>query len=118
MSRAVRRAGLVHLVEADRAASASWPCGHRPRRSDVVVGFITALRAARYGSASTPQDVPPLAFMIVPLFDLLMFVILFGAAVYYRRRPAAHKRLMLLTAVNFLPPTIARIPVAALQGLC
>ena len=56
--------------------------------------------------------------MIVPLFDLLMFVILFGAAVYYRRRPAAHKRLMLLTAVNFLPPTIARIPVAALQGLC
>ena len=55
--------------------------------------------------------------MIVPLFDLLMFVILFGAAVYYRRRPAAHKRLMLLTAVNFLPPTIARIPVAALQGL-
>jgi hypothetical protein len=83
----------------------------------LLVGFVTALRAAKYGSASTPPGVPPLAFMIVPLFDLLMFAILFGAAVYYRRRPATHKRLMLLTVVNFLPPAIARIPVASLQAL-
>ena len=83
----------------------------------IVTGMPTALRAAKYGSPSTPPDVAPLAFMIVPLFDLLMFAILFGAAVYYRRRPAAHKRLMLLTAVNFLPPAIARIPVASLQAL-
>ena len=74
----------------------------------VVVGFVTALRAARYGAASTPSEVSPLAFLAVPLFDLVMFVALFGAAIYYRRRPAEHKRLMLLTAVNFLPPAIAR----------
>jgi hypothetical protein len=46
-----------------------------------------------------------------------MFVIFFAAAIYYRRRPAAHKRLMLLTALNFLPPAVARIPVASLQSL-
>jgi hypothetical protein len=81
------------------------------------LGFITALRAAKYGSASTPQGVPPLGFLIVPLFDLLMFTILFGAAIYYRKTPARHKMLMLLTAINFVPPAIARIPIPALQAL-
>jgi hypothetical protein len=56
-------------------------------------------------------------FMAVPLFDLVMFVLLFGAAIYYRRKPAAHKTLMLLTAINFLPPAIARIPILTLQNL-
>lgn len=82
----------------------------------IAVGFVTALRAAKYGSASTPPGIDPHAFMIVPIFDLLMFVVLFGGAVYYRKRPAEHKRLMLLTAINFLPPAIARIPLASLQA--
>jgi len=83
----------------------------------IATGVPTALRAAKFGSASTPPDVAPLAFLIVPLFDLLIFALLFGAAIFYRRRPAAHKRLMLLTAINFLPPAIARIPIASLQAL-
>lgn len=82
----------------------------------IIAGFFTALRAAKYGSAATPPGVPPLAFMIVPMCDLLMFALFFGAAVYYRRRPAPHKALMLLTAVNFLPPALARIPLAPLQA--
>lgn len=82
----------------------------------VAVGFVTAIRAAKFGAASTPPGIDPQAFLIVPLFDLLMFVILFGAAVYYRKRPADHKRLMLLTAINFVPPALARIPVASLQA--
>jgi hypothetical protein len=83
----------------------------------ITVGVVTALRAAKFGSASTPPGVSPLGFMIVPLFDLLMFAIFFGGVVYYRKSPAEHKRLILLTAVNFLPPAIARIPIAALQAL-
>lgn len=81
----------------------------------IAVGFFTALRAAKFGAASTPPGVSPLAFLVVPLFDLLMFAILFGAAVYYRKKPAAHKSLMLLVAVNFLPPAVARIPIEPLQ---
>jgi hypothetical protein len=46
-----------------------------------------------------------------------MFVVLFGGAIYYRKKPAAHKSLMLLTAVNFLPPALARIPLPSLQAL-
>ncbi len=84
----------------------------------VATGVPTAIRAAKYGSASFPPGIPPPAFLIVPTFDLLMFVLFFGAAIYYRRRnSAAHKRLMLLSAINFLPPAIARIPVASLQAL-
>jgi hypothetical protein len=81
------------------------------------IGFIAAVRAAKYGSPSTPPGVNPLGFMIVPLFDLLMFVIFFGAAIYYRKKPAQHKMLMLLTAINFLPPAIGRIPIPQLQAL-
>jgi len=83
----------------------------------VVIGVPTALRAAKYGSPSTPPGVVPLAFLVVPAFDLLMFAMLFGAAIVYRRRPATHKRLMLLTAINFLPPALGRIAVPSLQAL-
>src|SRR5215510_4899055 len=81
------------------------------------IGFVTAARAAKYGSASTPPGVNQLGFMIVPLFDLILFTVFFAAAIYYRKRPAQHKMLMLLTAINFLPPAIARIPIAPLRAL-
>jgi hypothetical protein len=81
------------------------------------VGFVTALRSGKYGSASKPPGVDPLGFMIVPMFDLVMFTIFFGAAIYYRKKPAQHKMLMLLTALNFIPPAIARIPIPTLQAL-
>jgi hypothetical protein len=81
------------------------------------IGFIAAVRAAKYGSSSTPPGVNQLGFMIVPLTDLVMFVIFFGAAIYYRKKPAQHKMLMLLTAINFLPPAIARIPIPQLRAL-
>lgn len=83
----------------------------------VATGLPTALRAAKYGSASTPPGIPPLAFLAIPVFDLVMFTLLFSGAIYYRRKPAAHKSLMLLTAVNFLPPALARIPIGSLQAI-
>lgn len=83
----------------------------------IGAGLETAIRAAKFGSASTPPGIAPQAFLIVPLFDLLMFAIFFGGAVYYRKRPAQHKALMLLTAINFLPPALGRIPIASLQAI-
>jgi hypothetical protein len=83
----------------------------------VVLGFFTALSAGKNGSASFPKDIPQLSFMIVPIFDLLVFIGLFAAAMYYRKRSSAnHKRLMLLTAINFLPPALARFPVASVAA--
>ncbi len=82
----------------------------------IATGLPTALRAAKYGSTSTPPGAPPLSFLLIPTFDLVMFALFFGAAIIYRRRPAAHKALMLLTVLNFLPPALARIPIASLQA--
>ena len=82
----------------------------------IATGLPTALRAAKYGSTSTPPGAPPLSFLLIPTFDLVMFALFFGAAIVYRRRPAAHKALMLLTVLNFLPPALARIPIASLQA--
>ena len=83
----------------------------------IVTGVPTAVRAAKYGSNAAPPDIPPLSFLAVPLFDLVMFALLFGGAIYYRRQPAAHKSLMLLTAVNFLPPALGRNDVFGLGPL-
>jgi uncharacterized membrane protein YozB (DUF420 family) len=75
----------------------------------IVVGIMTAIAAASSGSATAPADIPPLQFMIVPLGDILVFAVLFGAAFYYRKNAANHKRLMLLTVFNFVPPAFGRI---------
>ncbi|MFN2502324.1 MAG: hypothetical protein ABR530_09970 [Pyrinomonadaceae bacterium] len=83
----------------------------------ILVGFFTAVAAAKYGSPSTPPGISPLSFLIVPLVDMLLFGMFFGAAVYYRKNAANHKRMMLLTVLNFLPPAVARFPVASLQAV-
>jgi hypothetical protein len=80
----------------------------------VVVGTLTAIKGAAHGGA--PQGVPPLVFLVVPLVDLAVFVVLLAAALYYRRRPEYHKRLMVLTALNFLPPAVARIQLGFIQN--
>jgi hypothetical protein len=76
----------------------------------VVIGLRTALEAARHGSLSTPVGFSEPTFSIVPLGDLLLFMMLYGGAVYYRRMPSRHKSLMFLTAINFMPPAIGRLP--------
>lgn len=75
-----------------------------------VVGLLTSIAAAKYGSPSSPANVDRLEFMIVPFGDMLVFALLFGAAIYFRRKPANHKRLMLLLAITLLPAAIARFP--------
>jgi hypothetical protein len=79
----------------------------------VVVGVLTALYATARGATPGP---PPLQFLMIPLVDMLVFAILIGAALYYRRRLDVHKRLMLLAAVNMIAPAIARIPLGFISN--
>jgi len=81
-----------------------------------VVGIWTAIRAAKYGSASVPPQFSEPTFSIVPLGDIVLFTLFFGGAVYYRRNASTHKRLILLTVLNFLPPAIGRLPFATVQA--
>ncbi len=73
----------------------------------VIVGTLTAVAAARRGATPGP---PALQFLVVPLGDMLIFAILVALALYFRRRPDVHKRLMLLGALSILTAAIARIP--------
>jgi hypothetical protein len=73
----------------------------------VVVGTMTAILRVKGGSAPIP-GVSGLSFLAVPLFDMMLFAILVGAALYFRRRLEAHKRLMLLATITLLGAPIAR----------
>jgi hypothetical protein len=76
----------------------------------VVVGTVMAITSAREGHA--PPGVPPLAFLAVPLFDMLVFAPLVAAGIYFRRRPEIHKRLMLLATISLMGAPAARLPTA------
>jgi hypothetical protein len=53
--------------------------------------------------------------MAVPLGDMLMFAILVGTGLFFRRRSEIHKRLMLLSCGVFLTAAIARIPLKFIE---
>jgi len=75
----------------------------------MVAGYLTAIAGARRGAA--PQGAAsPLAFLSVPIGTVLVFGILAGAGLYWRRRSETHKRLMLLATITILTPAIARVP--------
>lgn len=76
----------------------------------IVVGMATAYDAQLVRGAA-PPGVNPHAFFMLPFSDMSIFAVLFAGAVYYRKRPAEHKSLMLLTAINFLPAALFRLPV-------
>jgi hypothetical protein len=79
----------------------------------MIVGSVTAIIRAKQGAA--PPGIPPLAFLTVPLFDMVVFPSLAGAGFYFRRQVDVHKRLMLLATIAILPAAIARLPFAFIQ---
>lgn len=74
----------------------------------VVVGTLTAVRAAARGSA--PPGVDPLAFLAIPFFDMVLFAGFVGAAVWQRAKKETHKRLMLLAYISIVVAAVARLP--------
>jgi hypothetical protein len=74
----------------------------------IVIGFMTALDGvARH---SGPPDISPLTWLAVPVFDIPVFTGLIGAALYKRRDPQVHKRLMLCALISLTPPGTGRLP--------
>jgi hypothetical protein len=75
----------------------------------IVIGLATAYDAQLVRAAAPPK-VNPHSFFLFPVSDMVLFIILFAGAIYYRKSAAEHKSLMLLTAINFLPAALFRIP--------
>lgn len=74
----------------------------------IVVGYMTAIAAAGRGAA--PPGADPLSFLVVPLFDLVLFAGFVLAALLRRRDKEAHKRLMLLAYISIIAAGVARLP--------
>ena len=73
----------------------------------VVLGLRLAIDAALVGRA--PLGLQPLEFLIIPVFDMLVFAPLVAAAVYFRRQAETHKRLMLVATISLLGAAMARV---------
>ena len=75
----------------------------------IAVGLITAFARfavrVRAGEATEAQ-----AQLLGPLLDMLVFAPLFAAAIYYRRRPELHKRLMIVATTALLIAAVTRMP--------
>ena len=74
----------------------------------VTVGAAVSIHAVRSGHVNPRMS--PLAFLVIPLGDIVLFGILVAAALYYRRRPELHKRLMIVATIAILPAALARWP--------
>ena len=74
----------------------------------VMTGYATSITMARRGFDLSGDLIGasgnPLELLVFQLGDLVSFGILVGAAVWYRRRPDVHKRLMLLAIMEALMP--------------
>jgi hypothetical protein len=80
----------------------------------VVLGVLTALRGARDGWNPGGPFRDSIGFLAVTLGDVFLFSAFVAAALYYRRRPDWHKRLMLLgTLAGLMWPAITRMPLIA-----
>jgi hypothetical protein len=74
-----------------------------------VRGFPAHIKA---GVVTIDETFPPevvRAVVWTDLASLLIFSTFVGAALYWRRRPDVHKRLMLLASMAILGPAVARI---------
>jgi len=79
-------------------------CGHDCRRS------VDVYNRPRLGHNAVGAP-DPVAFLAVPLGEMVIFPILVAFGVYYRQRKEAHKRLMLLATLSLLTAPLGRLPI-------
>jgi hypothetical protein len=75
----------------------------------LVIGLLTAIGMDRFSLRQLHETYAP-AFFIVQAMDLLCFAIPFTLAIYWRRRPEFHRRLMLIASSSLTDAAWARFP--------
>lgn len=73
----------------------------------IPLGVMVAVEGARRGVG--PNGADPLAFMIFPIGAVVMFAGFVGTALWKRRQPEIHRRLIILGTVSIMTPAIARL---------
>ena len=72
-----------------------------------LVGTATGITAVARGSV--PPELKPV-ILAGSLFEMLLFAIFVGAALWLRANKAAHKRLMLLAYISIISAAVVRLP--------
>jgi hypothetical protein len=76
----------------------------------VILGIIGAVISARRPGGFTGVPIPPLQFMAIPFFDMVVFSSTIGTAFALRRDRQSHKRLMLIGSIGLIAAALARLP--------
>ena len=78
----------------------------------VSLGVTVAIAFARRGIGTPQEGLILRYFLPFPLLAMLAFTSFVGAAIYWRRSPEVHKRLMLLATFTVLQAAISRLHLA------
>ena len=82
----------------------------------VIVGTFGALIAASRPTGFVGVPVPPLQFLAIPVFDMILFPAFVWLGIANRHNPQTHKRWMLLATLTLVTAAIARWPGVAPLG--
>jgi len=80
-----------------------------------IVGVSTAVVMGRFNTVSL-QVTDAESFLVIPLFDMVCFSSTFPLAVYWRKKPELHRRLMLVATCALTAAAFGRFPERILPG--
>jgi hypothetical protein len=78
----------------------------------IVLGYVTASAMDRFRLQHHTLRSP--VFLIIQLMDLISFAVPFALAIYWRRRPEYHRRLMLIASCGLTDAAFGRFPMLPL----
>jgi hypothetical protein len=76
--------------------------------SMVPLGVVTAIVMTRF-DMSTLHQTGVESFLIVPFFDMAAFAVFFGLAIFWRRKPELHRRLIFIATCGLLSAAFGRV---------
>jgi hypothetical protein len=76
----------------------------------MVLGAYVAVTRFQAGLMVPPPGIPAGALLAIALASIVVFPVLFGAALWLRRRTDFHKRLILIATLELVTAAIARWP--------
>jgi hypothetical protein len=74
-----------------------------------ILGVSTAITMVRFNMLHGLGD-DPAAFLMIPLFDMVCFTPTFALAIYWRKKPELHRRLILIASCALTAAGFGRFP--------
>ena len=81
----------------------------------VPLGFTVAVIMGRFDAVQLHQPDPP--FLSIPFYDMVAFATLVSLAIYWRKKPELHRRLLFLATCSLLDAPFGRFDVIFNNGL-